>query len=329
MTTARLTFKSLFAAFLCTAALTSPALAQDRSYEAELYSSWQEFDDAITTHYERGFRVVDFDSCYDANGAQTWAVVYHRKDFPQDGEFDSFVQASDWNEFNAEVGLRVLQGWRVDDMDTAGQTPTGPVTHAAIMNQGQGSQYLINTTDWARFDQQRQRRLGEGMRLVDIDVAFVRGTLRFYGVMRPGTHDELVVRENQWSGFEARREQLAAQGWQLVDFGVTSTVVVGVFNRLEGQTRLLQFHNWPQLGVHIEDHVPNDLVMTDIECRMEGSSILYAALWRTPGLRPGNDWRDDIRAPEGSVADPLAPPAPIAPGDRDRGRPDARERDQN
>ncbi|MGE0737533.1 MAG: hypothetical protein AB7P50_22570 [Alphaproteobacteria bacterium] len=326
MTRTHTSLTTLFCALLCTAALISPALAQERPYEAELYASAQEFDAAVTEHYGRGFRVVDFDTCYNAQGVQTWAVVYHQKDFPESGEFDSFVQASNWNEFNAEVGLRVLQGWRVDDMDTAGQTPTGAVTHTAIMNHGPGGQYLINTTDWARFDQQRRRRVAEGMRLVDIDVAFVRGQLRFYGVMRPATHDELVVRENQWSGFEARREQLAAQGWQLVDFGVTSTVVVGVFNRIEGQARLLQFPNWAQLGVHIEDHVPSDLVMMDIECRMEGSNLLYAALWRTPGRSTSGGPGHGARPPQGAVVDPGAPPTQTAPGDRDRGRPDAMDR---
>jgi hypothetical protein len=67
----------------------------------------------------------------------------------------------------------------------------------------------------------------------------------------------------------------------------------------------------------------------DMECRLEGSNVRYAALWRTPGLRPGNDRRDDVRAPEGTVVDPRAAPTETAPGDRDRGRPDARERPHN
>lgn len=273
----------ILAALACTAALSS-AYAQEpqqRRSVIERYDSAQAFEDGVFAHYDLTERVADYDTCYDYNtGAQTWIALYHPKRLGP-GSFDEFVTASNWNEFSAEVGRLALQGWYVDDMDAAGHTPSSVATHVAILNPAEGGQVLINESDWARFENSRATRNAEGLRLVDIDVALVRGTQRFYGVMRPGTQEERVVRENTWDAFDQRRQLLSGQGWRLKDFGVSATGVVGVFNRGAGPHSFMRFANWHDFQ---ERTVQFDgtMVLTDIECWLEGTNTRYAGVWSAP-----------------------------------------------
>jgi hypothetical protein len=325
--------RSLFRSALVTTALaalslavfSAPAAAQTRRSIVERYQTWEEFETRRFSFLSNSdIRVVDIETCVE-NGQAWWVATYnHLPNSLSSAGFDEVFHVGSWAELNAEITRRVAQGWRVDDIDASltrsYQDDSGgggfsitreEYAFSALMNPGAGAQSLLSESGFAALLAVATARAGEGLRLVDVDVATIQGQRRYLGVMRAGAHEEQLFRANNWETFDAQRSLLSGQGWRLRDIAVAEGEYVGLFNRGNGPHAAEVFNDWPSLlsrWTQLDNNGRGRVRAVDVECWSEGGATRYAAVWR--GDRRA---RPEANPNVGPIANPPTTQRPTAP----------------
>ncbi len=301
----------LVAALLCAAAPS--ASAQVRRSVVERYDSWEAYEARRIGFLANDVRVVDMETCREPNGPVWWVAVYnHLPNSLNSAGFDDVLKTSEWSEFNAEVDRGFQDGWRIDDID-ANPVNASPGGHyfLGLFNPGAGAQAMTSLTTWWAFNSWVSARRGEGMRLVDLDVAVIDGQKRYYGVMRQGATEEQLVREASWADFNTQRQLLSGQGWRLRDIAFASGEFIGVFNRGNGPHVAETFADWPGLLARwgqLDNAGRGRVRLVDVECWSEGGTMHYAGVWRGDRrVRP------EANPNVGPAQQPSPPSRPTAP----------------
>ena len=128
------------------------------------------------------------------------------------------------------IDRREGQGLRLVDLEIF-RRDNGGRQYIAVFRSGSGDQRITGPMEQAAFMARGEAMVNEGLRLIDVEVEKIDGTLHYTGVFRAGSGSNIFTTPMSLGAFRGSLEDRLAQGLELVDMERVpeSQQVVAVF----------------------------------------------------------------------------------------------------
>ena len=255
-------------------ALSCPAFADTVRYEAVWHQgqstslttaplSRQAFIDSGQGLVAQGLRLIDVETAL-VDGNRRYVGLW--------------TQGSGSNIFDGPMGpidmrkaleARRAQGMRLTDFEIF-RTPSGGRRYVGVWASGSAEEILTGPMEEAAFLARGEQHAADGLRLIDVEVEVVNGTLLYHGLFRTGTGSNFLTTPLARLPVRMRRNQMVADG--LVDveriFVDGRNRFVGVWSSGPGESRLSAPREFGPFFIFAQAQFNVDKHTRDIELRV-------------------------------------------------------------
>lgn len=156
--------------------------------------------------------------------------------------------------------------------------------YTGVFLAGSGGHGLWTNASWNPFVAKWQEWSGQGMRLVDFDVAQLGNDFRYSGAFRAGTGGHALWAMADWGSFHQKWQQWSGQGLRLVDIEVTRVGAAdrysGVFLQGSGGHALWAQADWNSFVAKWQQWSGQGLRLVDFDVVMVNGSPRYSGVFR-------------------------------------------------
>lgn len=164
----------------------------------------------------------------------------------------------------------------------------GNDTYTAVWRSGTDNHYLWSGVDKTNFVNKNNALKNQNLRLTDLSVANIGGTLKYSGVWRAGSGKTHLQPGASWQVFTTEWDVLSKQGYRLIDLEVynegNNTLFAGVYGEGNDGYYLFAGMSQAELNAKWSELAAKNQRLIDVEVYKDGGSIKYAGVWRS-----GND----------------------------------------
>jgi CubicO group peptidase (beta-lactamase class C family) len=183
--------------------------------------SSSQYQSAVDTYVEQGYRLVDVDG-YGANGQARYAAIFLKSGGPAWSARHGLTSA----QYQAEVDARVKAGYRLVHVD--GYDIGGTARFAAIFHKSPGPAWVArHGLTSAQYQAEFNTLVGQGYRLIDVSGYAVGAEARYAAIFEKSAGPAWVARHGMTSAqYQSAFNNLLYSGYRLVH--VDGCIVGGV-----------------------------------------------------------------------------------------------------